>query len=272
MLAALLAAPVPQTRVTGARPPQLKASGVPVARVTFGEGRIDHAFLDGGWKRLVEGERVRTGDRVRTGPESTARIAFPWASVTLASTSILAVAPSPILATVLEEGRVEQAAEGGDIIKLLTPEAEVRGRGRVLVRRQGTTTFVTVVDGRCQVFAGEARLSLQKGQGCRVTTGAPPALQELPAAPRGLVPGRDPQYVLKGQAVALAWERASAGYHVQILPVGSDEVLLARDLAAPPLRIEIPWPGTFRWRVSARDAQGNEGVPSPDGYFCVVDE
>lgn len=271
LFAALLAAPVPQTRVTGARPPQLKTSGVPVARVTFGEGRIDYAFLDGNWKRLVEGERVRTGDRVRTGPESTARIAFPWTSLTLAPATILAVAPSAVLSTSLEEGRVEQIAEGGDIIKLLTPEVQVRGRGRVVVRRRGTTTFVTVVDGRCQVIAGESKLSIEKGQGCRVTAGSPPSLEKLPAAPRSLVPGRDPRYVPKGQAVALAWGRAAADYHVQILPVGSDEVLLSRDLAAPPLRVEIPWLGTFRWRVSARDAQGNESVPSQDGYFCVVD-
>jgi hypothetical protein len=271
LLAALLAAPVPQS-VTGARPPQLKASGVPVARVSFGEGRIDHAFLDGNWKRLVEGERVRTGDRVRTGPESTARIAFPWASLTLAAASILAVAPSPILATVLEEGRVEQAAEGGDIIKLVTPEAEVRGRGRVVLRRVGRRTFVTVVDGRCQVQSGDAKLSLETGQGGLVAAGAPPERQELPAPPKGLVPGRDPHYVPKGEAVTLSWEPSGVGYHVQILPVGSEEVLLARDLAAAPLRVEIPWPGTFRWRVSARDAGGNESLPSPDGYFCVVDK
>lgn len=271
-LAALLAAPVPQARVTGGRPPQLKTSGVPVARVIFGEGRIDHAFLDGSWKRVAEGERVRTGDRVRTGPDSTARIAFPWTSLTLGPSSTLAVAASAVLSTSLEEGRVEQSAEGGDIIKLLTPEAQVRGRGRVVVRRQGGATLVTVVEGRCQVYAGEAKLSLEKGQGCRVAGGSPPELQSLPAPPRGLVPGRDPLYVPKGRSVTLGWERASAGYHVQILPVNADEVLLARDLASSPLRVEIPWLGTFRWRVSSLDSVGNEGVPSPYGYFCVVDK
>jgi hypothetical protein len=272
LLAALLAAPVPPTRVTGARPPRLKTSGVPVARVSFGEGRIDHSYLDGAWKRLAEGERIRTGDRVRTGADATARIAFPWTALTLASASTLAVAASAVLSTVLEEGRVEQAAEGGDIIKLLTPEAEVRGRGRVLVRRQAGVTLVTVVEGRCQVSAGDAKLSLEKGQGCRVRGGGTPVLQELPPAPRGLAPASDPRYFLKGQGLVLAWERAAPGYHVQILPVGSPEVLLARDLAGPPLRVEFPWLGTFRWRVSARDAEGNEGVPSADGLFCVVEK
>jgi hypothetical protein len=272
LFAAPLVAPTPSPRVTAARPPKLKATGVPVARITFGEGALEHAAHGGKWKRASEGERIKTGDKVRTGPLATARIAFPWASLTLGSGSTLAVAPSPILATVLEEGRVEQSAEGSDNIKLLTPDAEVRGRGRVVVRRRGRTTFVTVVEGRAQVYAGEAKLSLESGQGCRVEAGSAPELRELPAPPRETVPGRDPKYVAGGKEVTLAWAGAASGYHVQILPIGSPEVLLARDVAASPLRVEIPWPGTFRWRVSVHDAQGNEGVPSTDGYFCMVDK
>jgi hypothetical protein len=272
LVCALAASPPPPTRVTGARPPKLKNTGVPVARITFGEGALEHAAHGGKWKRTSEGERVKTGDKVRTGPQATAQISFPWASLTLGSGSTLAVAPSAVLSTVLEDGRVEQSAEGSDIIKLVTPEAEVRGRGRVVVRRLGRTTFVTVVEGRAQVYAGEDSLSLAKGQGCRVSAGSAPELQELPAPPGGTVPGRDPQYVAGAKLVTLAWRGAAAGYHVQILPIGSEEVLLARDVDASPLRVEIPWPGTFRWRVSGRDGKGNEGVPSPDGYFCVVDK
>ena len=48
----------------------------------------------------------------------------------------------------------------------------MRGRGRVLVRRQAGATFVTVVEGRAQVYAGEHKLSLEKGKGCRVIAGA----------------------------------------------------------------------------------------------------
>ena len=271
LVALLAAATPPPPKITGARPKQLKPVGVPVARVTFAEGGLEHASHGGSWKRMNEGERVKTGDKVRTGAQATARIAFPWASVTLAAASTLAVAPSPILSTVLEDGRAEQVADGSDIIKLVTPEAEVRGRGRVLVRRQAGVTLVTVVEGRCQVFAGEAKLSLEKGQGCRVVSGAAPELRTLPAPPKGVSPARDPRYVTKGDPVTLSWETAAAGYHVQILPVGSSEVLLSRDLAASPLRVEVPWLGTFRWRVSARDAEGNEGVPAADGYFCVVE-
>ena len=48
-------------------------------------------------------------------------------------------------------------------------------------------------------------------------------------------------------------------------------MLLAREAGAPPLRLEIPWLGTYRWRVSARDARGIESRPSADGLICSVD-
>ena len=51
--------------------------------------------------------------------------------------------------------------------------------------------------------------------------------------------------------------------------MGSDVVLLQRDVTASPVKIEVPWEGAFRWRVSARDARGLEGVPSADGLIAV---
>jgi hypothetical protein len=57
---------------------------------------------------------------------------------------------------------------------------------------------------------------------------------------------------------------------VELLDLERDEVLLARETGAPPLGIEIPWPGTFRWRVSARDARGLESRPSTTGLVCSV--
>jgi len=49
-------------------------------------------------------------------------------------------------------------------------------------------------------------------------------------------------------------------------------VLLARETSGPPLRIDIPWLGIYRWRVFARDASGMESRPSPDGWVCVVEK
>jgi hypothetical protein len=58
---------------------------------------------------------------------------------------------------------------------------------------------------------------------------------------------------------------------VEILALKADEVLLGLDVGAPPVRVEIPWLGTYRWRVSTRDARGIESPPSADGLICSVD-
>jgi len=39
-----------------------------------------------------------------------------------------------------------------------------------------------------------------------------------------------------------------------------------------PYTLLIPWEGTFRWRVSSRDAQGLESRPSEEGLICVVEK
>jgi len=261
--------------VTTAKAPTLQTSGVPVARITYGDGLIEQAGLRDSWRRVNEGVRLKTGDRLRTGPQATARVAFPWASVTVGPSSVMAVPPSAVLSTRLEEGRLEQHGEGSDIIKHQTDEALIRGRGRVVVRRQNKTTLVTAVDGSFRVEVGGRLIALAKGQGCRITGGEPPSVElveTLPPPPRRLRPGSDPLYVAKGQPLSLSWEGASPSYHVQVLPVGSDEVLLARDVKGSSLQVDIPWLGTFRWRVSAQDAQGQEGVPSAEGYVCVVEK
>ena len=49
-------------------------------------------------------------------------------------------------------------------------------------------------------------------------------------------------------------------------------ILLASRLSgrrAAWVKIEVPWEGAFRWRVSARDARGLEGLPSADGLIAV---
>ena len=51
---------------------------------------------------------------------------------------------------------------------------------------------------------------------------------------------------------------------------GLGPLLLAREVQAPPLRLELPWLGTYRWRVAARDARGVESRPSDAGLICSV--
>jgi hypothetical protein len=273
LISGLLAAATVSVKVS--QPPNPQKSGVPVARVSYGEGRLEQAAGKGSWRRVDEGVRVKTGDRLRTGPDATARVAFPWANVTVGPGSVLGIPPGIVLSAALEEGRVEQRSEGSDIIKLETAEGLVRGRGRVVVRRQSSQTLVTVVEGRFRVEAGGKSLTLIGGQGARVRAGSPPSpelVETLPSAPKRLTPGSDPVYVSKDKPLALAWEGGTPAFHVQVLPVGSEEILLARDVAASPLRVEIPWVGTYRWRVSARDAAGLEGLPSAEGLVCVYEK
>jgi hypothetical protein len=97
-------------------------------------------------------------------------------------------------------------------------------------------------------------------------------VETLPAPPKRMTPGSDPVYVNKENPVSLAWEGTAPSFHVQILPVGSEEILLARDVSSSPLRVQIPWLGTYRWRVSARDARGLEGLPSAEGLVCIYEK
>jgi len=93
----------------------------------------------------------------------------------------------------------------------------------------------------------------------------PPARAARPPAGEGSV------YVRSGQPAELRWTAAGPSHHIEILDLQKDEVLLSREAAGPPLRLEIPWLGTYRWRVSARDARGVESRPSAEGLICSVD-
>jgi hypothetical protein len=115
-------------------------------------------------------------------------------------------------------------------------------------------------------------VTLAQGKGTIVRSGKPPiAPVSLGDAPGDLWPGADPVYVGQGEAVAFNWKSKEQSHQIAVLPVGSDLVLMLRDVGAPPLKLDIPWTGAFRWRVSSRDEQGLEGMPS-EGLICVVDK
>jgi hypothetical protein len=85
-------------------------------------------------------------------------------------------------------------------------------------------------------------------------------------------PGPDPRYVRKGEPVRLAWDGDAPSYHVQVLDLEGRTVLLERDVEQRQLDLTLPWLGTYRWRVAARDARGLEGWPSADGLVVMVEE
>jgi hypothetical protein len=78
--------------------------------------------------------------------------------------------------------------------------------------------------------------------------------------------------VVKGEAASLSWRQAGATHHLEILPLESADVLLERDVGVGPEQMTIPWLGTYRWRVAARDALGLESLPSAEGLICVVEK
>jgi hypothetical protein len=253
-----------------------RLQGIAVATLAYAAGPVEcQASGASGSTSLKPGEFIRTGDRIRTGPESVARFAFPWMSVTASPETTLHIPSEVILSVVFDQGRAEVAAEGGDILKVRTAEAEVRGAGRVVVRRdaRGQVLVVTAREGTFRVEGAGKAVVLLAGEGTVVRRGSPPeAASRLPPAPTELRPGQDPIYVVKGEAATLSWRHAGATHHLEVLPLESSDVLLERDVGGGPEQMMIPWLGTYRWRVAARDALGLESLPSVEGLICVVEK
>jgi hypothetical protein len=223
------------------------------------------------WKGLPARSRFATGQRVRTRPDGIARVDFAFAAVTVSPGSVFGLAPSRVLTSVLDEGRVEMRAESA-IVKLRTAEATVRGKGRVTVRRDGGTTRVSVLEGLFDVQSGDGSVALQSGQGTWVQQGRPPApATPLPAAPSGMSPGTDPVYIPRGSPVRLSWWPTTAAHRIEVWEAGAGQLVLARDVGGAPVQVDLSDPGTYRWRVATRDGHGLESPPSADGFVCIVD-
>lgn len=272
VLAALLCAGAPVlVSVALAAPPAAKAPapGPELARLTYVEQKVEQG-MSAPWGEAREGTPLRIGERLSTGAGAMLRAEFPWMAMTLSPSSAVAFPDDYFLQAVLDEGRVALEAEGREILKVVTGEAEVRGQGRVIIRRQAKTTLVTALSGRFFVEGARRTVILLSGTGTVVRAGEPPLPPvALPEPPGGISPGKDPVYVAPGQPVSLRWAAARAAYQLEVLPVGSDTVLIQRDVGAPPSDLAIPWSGAFRWRVASRDERGLEGRPSSDGLICV---
>jgi hypothetical protein len=190
---------------------------------------------------------------------------------TLSPQTVLSVPVEVVLALALESGRVELRSEGAEIVKLRTAEGAVRGEGRVVIRRDPGVTLVTALEGLFEVEGGGGRERLVGGEGTVVRAGRKPApASSLPPPPNSLSPGSDPRYVAPGEAVELSWRPAAAAQHLQVLGIDSEDAVIELDVGPSPHALEIPWVGTFRWRVAVRDELGLEGIPSAEGIICVV--
>jgi hypothetical protein len=272
--ALLAAAVLAAASVASAQAPRFKG-GVAIGELAWVDREVDRAELPlkATWKRLVAGDRLRTGDTLRTGEGALARVEFPWMRVTLAPSTMLTIPATTVLSTVLEQGRAEFAGAGRDIVKIRVGEGEVRGGGCLVLRRSAGRTTASALAGAFRIRVAGRTVEIKAGEGTSVTDGRPPEpATPLPATPSTLLPGQEVRYVRTGQPVELRWDaKGAASSHVELLSLDGDDVLLARDAGAPPYRLEIPWLGTYRWRVSARDARGVESAPSTTGLVCLVE-
>jgi hypothetical protein len=250
------------------KPP--KPRRVPVASVDVVQGPVQLADASQKWRPLDPRKRLATGERVRTDAGAVALVRLPWMTLLMAPLTELGISNPGVLSTSLESGRLEQNGERG-IVKLDAGPVRIRGRGHVVVRRDADATAVSVFGGAFSVESSGEVLQLVPGTGAVVAFAHPLRAEVLPATAGPLRPGRDPAYVQQGGTLDLAWSPAGTPAHVQILGP-DDRPLLVRDVAGSPLHIEVPDLGTYRWRVTLRDARGLEGPPSAFGAFAVVEK
>ena len=242
-----------------------------LAKLTYVENEVE-ARGPSGWKDAIEEGDFDIGQQLRTGPNGMARLQLPWMALSISPDSILRLPDEFFLSVLLEKGRAVLEAENHDSLKLVTPEGEIRGLGRAVVRREPGRTLVTCVTGRFLVEARGRGVVLEAGRGTIVAAGrAPTPAEDTPAPPtdEALWPGMDPVFANPGDTLDLVWEADAPAFQIEILPVGLDYVLYQRDVGPPPYQVKVPWSGAFRWRVASRDERGLEGVPSPEGLICI---
>ena len=226
----------------------------------------------GSWAPAAPGMDLYTGQTLRTGPDGTARVDFPWMSMSMGPATEWRIDSGFVLTTWLIRGRIELVSEHIDWVKVDTPEARVRGRGHAVLRRQAGVTLVTVLSGRLRIQAAGVSRTLLRGQGVRVEAGQAPQLpRPLPEPPRIISPGRDPVYARPGKPVTLTWD-ATAGRHVvRLLPLKEPHPVKQWETRRPPFSPRLSRPGTYRWQVATLDTDGLESLPSAAGLVCVLE-
>jgi hypothetical protein len=243
-----------------------------LAKLTYVENGVERAAGTAGWGQASEGGSFEIGDGLRTGPQGLARLELPWMTLSLSPGADVSFPDDYVLSIVLQKGRVVLEAEEHPALKLETAEAQIRGTGRAVIRREEGRTLVTCLEGRFRVVGRGRGVSISPAQGTVVLAGKTPTAAEDTLAPpvaEALWPGSDPVYTEPGAELELQWESEAPKFQIEVLPVGSETVLMQRDVGPPPARLALPWSGAFRWRVASRDDRGLEGLPSQAGLICV---
>ena len=176
LLALLAAAPAPALAQAADKGP------LALAKLSLVERKVELGKKDAKWQNAVEGGPLAIGEALRTGPDAVARLELPWMALTLSPGSTLRFPDAFLLQATLEAGRALVEAPKLDALKLVTDEAEVRGQGRAVVRREGKSTLVTCLAGRFAVEGAKSTVALGPGQGTVVATG------KEPSAPQAVLP------------------------------------------------------------------------------------
>jgi hypothetical protein len=248
------------------------ADGVPVANLAMTGGAVERADAKGNWSPLREGDRVHTGDLVRTGADGMARLELPWMWAFVGPKTELLIPSGLILGTVLERGRVQLVADGGDAVKLQAGPADVRGRGRVVVRRdRGRTTVMSQTDVARVTVRGRA-VNVRAGNGVVIQGNQLGSPTQLPRPPAIVSPGSDPVYLKPDEVVSVQWKGEAERYVVEVLPLHDESAALVYESVGNSQEVQVPWLGLYRWRVMGIARSGLESVPSEEGLICVVEK
>jgi len=255
----------------GKAAPSPPAGALELARLGFVEGGVEVLHPGGAWAAAAEDQALFVGDRVRTLKGGTARLEFPWTAVAVGDGSEVLLPNARVLTLQLARGRLDIDPEQ-TLLRVVTDEAVVSGSGRTLVRREGSATFVGSSNGGADVEGKGKVVRLGINKGTLVTAGKPPGEPTtLGPAPKVISPKADPRYVRPGQPVHLIWTGAEAAYHIEVLSIDSDVPVVSLDIDAREYDLQLPWLGTFRWRVAGRVGPV-ESQPSGEGLVCVVEK
>jgi hypothetical protein len=270
ILIALLASKPPAVVV---RKPATSPSPAPVAAVRILDGSVQRGRAER-WTAADRDFRIAPGEGLRTSADGAALLTLPWMHIFVGEDTVMGLTPSAVLSATLERGRMQQRATTGDILKVVTTEGEVRGRGDVVLSRSDTAaeTRVSALAGWFRVRSPRGTVSLEAGQGAVLSARAEPVVVDLPTSPTGLTPGNDPLYVPRGTAARLTWRGSARRYRVQVLSLDGEEVVLSREVEGATTEVPGRWLGTFQWRVSAIGESGLEGLASAPGFLCVVEK
>lgn len=244
--------------------------GSPVATLVYVEGAAQVTPAAGAAAPARQGQKLRSGERLETAA-AFVRLEFPWMKASLGPQSAIRVPAETILSVALEAGRLEIFSEE-DTIKVVTPEGEVRGRGRAILRRTEGVTRVMVIAGQVALETEQGGVVLNAGQGALAAAGGKiDGPHPLPPSPHDLRPPADPQYLPVGSTVELVWQGEAERFFVELLAVDVEEAVFATETGKAPYTLALPWIGTYRWRVTAIDPRGLESAPSIEGTVCVID-